>query len=157
MLMKGLLQSLRRHMTVVNIAAGCFLLMTLVTAERYGFFGDELYYIACAKHLDFGYVDQPPLVPLLTLISTWLFGETIISLRIMSGIAGALTVILSGGIAKDLGGGRLAQSLAALAICFASAFPALSSFISTNPVASMLCTFYQDLRFSYASYSATSR
>ncbi len=142
MLMKGLLQSLRRHMTVVNIAAGCFLLMTLVTAERYGFFGDELYYIACAKHLDFGYVDQPPLVPLLTLFSTWLFGETIISLRIMSGIAGALTVILSGGIAKDLGGGRLAQSLAALAICFASAFPALSSFISMNPIDIMLCTLF---------------
>lgn len=135
-------ESLRQLITIPNAAAVCFLLLTLVTAGRYGFFGDELYYIACSKHLDFGYVDHPPLVALLTLVGTWIFGETVIGLRFLSGLAGAITVLLSAKIAKTLGGGKLSQSLAALSICFASVFPAVSSFFSMNPVDIMLCTLF---------------
>ncbi len=133
---------LRRRITIPNISAFCFLLVTLVTSARYGFYGDELYYFACSKHLDFGYVDHPPLVALLTLIGTRLFGETIFGLRLLSGLAGAITVILSARIARTLGGGKLSQTLAALSICFASAFPAMSSFFSMNPVDIMLCTLF---------------
>ena len=95
-------ESLRQLITIPNAAAVCFLLLTLVTAGRYGFFGDELYYIACSKHLDFGYVDHPPLVALLTLVGTWIFGETVIGLRFLSGLAGAITVLLSAKIARRL-------------------------------------------------------
>ncbi|MGA9407729.1 MAG: glycosyltransferase family 39 protein, partial [Bacteroidota bacterium] len=134
--------SLREHITVPNISAACFLLLTLATAGRYGFFGDELYYFACSKHLDFGYVDHPPLVALLTFAATKIFGESIFGLRLLSGTAGAITVLLSAKIAGMLGGGRLSKSLAALSICFTIAFPAVSSFFSMNPVDIMLCTLF---------------
>jgi hypothetical protein len=132
----------RERITVPNVAALCFLIVTLVTAGRYGFYGDELYYFACSKHLDFGYVDHPPFVALLTLIDRWLFGETKFGLRFFSGLAGAVTVLFSAKIAGMLGGGKLARSLAALSICFAVAFPAMSSFFSMNPIDIMLCTVF---------------
>ena len=128
--------------TVPRAAALGFLLLTLVTAGTYGFYGDELYYIACGKHLDWGYVDHPPMVALLTLIGTSIFGETIVALRFMAGLAGAITVLLSAHVARVLGGRRTSQSLAALSVCCAPAFPALSSFFSMNPIDVMLCTLF---------------
>jgi len=127
---------------IPNVAAVCFLLLTLATAGRYGFYGDELYYLACAKHLDWGYVDHPPLVALITLVGTSTFGETIVALRFMSGLAGAITVLLSAHVARVLGGGSMSQTLAALSICFAPAFPALSSYLSMNSIDVMLCTLF---------------
>jgi len=135
-------ETLREEICMPNIAALCFLVMTLLTAGRYGFYGDELYYIACSKHLDFGYVDHPPLVALLTFIERSIFGETKFGLRFLSGLAGAVTVLFSAKIAGMLGGGKLARSLAALSICFAVAFPAMSSFFSMNPVDITLCTVF---------------
>jgi hypothetical protein len=128
--------------TLPNGVALFFLFLTLVTAGRYGFFGDELYYFACSKHLAWGYVDQPPMVAFLTFLSTHIFGETMFSLRLMSGLAGAVTVLLAARIVKLFGGGKFSQSLAALSICLAPAFPALSSFFSMNPVDIMLCTLF---------------
>jgi hypothetical protein len=139
---RSIWESSRGLITVPSGAALFFLVLTLVTAGRYGFFGDELYYFACSKHLAWGYVDQPPMVAFLTFLSTHIFGETMFSLRLMSGLAGAVTVLLSARIAGLLGGGKFSQSLAALCICFAPAFPALSSFFSMNPVDIMLCTLF---------------
>ena len=133
---------LHRHATIPNISAICFLLLILISSGRYGFYGDELYYFACSKHLDFGYVDHPPLVAVLTFIAAKLFGESVFSLRLMSGLAGALTVVFSAKIAEVLGGGQLSKSLAALSICFATAFPAISSFFSMNPVDIMFVTLF---------------
>lgn len=133
---------LRRLITVPNAVAMVFFLLIFIGSRQYGFYGDELYYFACSKHLDFGYVDHPPMVALLTLISTWIFGETMVGLRFLSGIAGAVTVLLSAQIARLLGGGKFSQALAALSICFAPAFPALSSFFSMNPIDIMLCSLF---------------
>jgi hypothetical protein len=135
-------RSLQKLFTIPNVAALCFLILTLATAGHYGFFGDELYYFACSKHLAFGYVDHPPLVAVLAFISRTIFGETIIGLRFMSGLFGAVTVILASQIAKELGGRKYSQALAALSICFGLAFPAISSFFSMNPVDIMLCTLF---------------
>ena len=55
------------------------------TASGYGVFRDELYYIACAKHLDWGYVDHPPLVALIARMGLIVFGPSWIALRILSG------------------------------------------------------------------------
>lgn len=147
MLIKGIAskrirESFRELITIPNGAALFFLVLTLVTAGRYGFFGDELYYFACSKHLAWGYVDHPPMVALLTFLSTHIFGETMFGLRLMSGLAGAITVLLAARIAQLLGGGKFSQSLAALSICFAPAFPAMSSFFSMNPVDIMLCALF---------------
>jgi 4-amino-4-deoxy-L-arabinose transferase-like glycosyltransferase len=62
------------------------------STRGYGFFGDELYYIACAAHLDFGYVDHPPLS--IWLLSAWqaLFGDSLAALRLLPAILGAAAV-----------------------------------------------------------------
>ncbi|HZZ66110.1 MAG TPA: glycosyltransferase family 39 protein [Candidatus Baltobacteraceae bacterium] len=95
-------------------------LLHAATAWRYGYFRDELYFIACSKRLAFGYVDQPPLVAL----AAWLsapFGYNLIALRLLPMIAAALTVWLAANLARELGGRSFAQFAAA---AFAALLPA---------------------------------
>lgn len=80
----------------------------------YGVFRDELYYLACADHLDLGYVDQPPLSIYLLAVSRLLFGDSLFAIRLIPAVAGAVVVFLTGLMARELGGGRVAQVLAAL-------------------------------------------
>src|SRR5688572_14675194 len=86
----------------------------LITAHRYGIFRDELYYLACAEHLEWGYVDHPPLIALITWISVRLFGDSLLGLRLLPAIAGATLVWLTSKLTKELGGGRSSQVLAAI-------------------------------------------
>src|SRR6266481_7117135 len=65
------------------------LLVHLLTNGRYGYFRDELYYIACGQHLAFGYVDQPPLSILLIRVSQTLFGDSLFAIRFFPALAGA--------------------------------------------------------------------
>ncbi len=65
---------------VFSIAA---LLVHLLTNGRYGYFRDELYYIACGRHLAFGYVDQPPLSILLLRLSQLLLGDSLFAIRLL--------------------------------------------------------------------------
>jgi len=99
---------------------------------RYGYFIDELYYLACARRLDFGYVDHPPLAPFLLRLHTALWGESIVSIRLLPALAGAVTVYLSGWLAAFFGGGRWAQSLAAITVILAPAFLVMFDFFSMN-------------------------
>ena len=80
------------------------LFIHLLTNGRYGYFRDELYYLACARHLDFGYVDQPPLSILLLRLSEALFGDSLFAIRVLPALAGAATVAFAGLIARELGG-----------------------------------------------------
>ena len=98
----------------------------------YGYFIDELYYMACARRFDFGYVDHPPLAPFLLRIHTELWGESIVSIRLLPALAGALTVYLTGWLAAFFGGGRWAQSLAAVTVILAPAFLVMFDFFSMN-------------------------
>ena len=82
---------------------------------RYGYFRDELYYIACSDHLDWGYVDQPPFSIGLLAITRKLLGDSLYAIRFPAALAGAATVVLTGLMARKLGGGRFAQVLAATA------------------------------------------
>jgi len=86
-----------------------------LTNGNYGYFRDELYYIACSEHLDWGYVDQPPLSILILKITRVLLGDSIFAIRLPVVLVGAACVFLTGLMARELGGGRFAQSLAALA------------------------------------------
>src|SRR5437764_10811392 len=86
---------------VFSIAA---LLVHLLTNGRYGYFRDELYYIACGRHLDLGYVDQPPLSILLLRLSEFLLGQSLFAIRLLPALAGAATVALSGLISRELAG-----------------------------------------------------
>src|SRR4029077_16046895 len=87
--------------------------------QQYGFFRDELYYIACSHHLAFGYIDQPPLIALAAWCARHLFGDSLVGYRILPVLAGGATVFGAGLLARELGGGRLSQFVACLAILFA--------------------------------------
>jgi hypothetical protein len=104
----------------------------LYSGRHYGYFVDELYYIACSDHLDWGYVDQPPLIALLTKIMRLLLGDSLPSIRLLPALAGAGTVLLTGLLARELGGGRFAQGIAALAILVAPGFLATDNLLSMN-------------------------
>ncbi len=101
---------------IVLYLAAAKLLLHLLTASRYGIFRDELYYLACAEHLDWGYVDQPPLIALIAFLARRVFGESLLGLRLLPAVAGAALVWLTGKITREMGGGRFAQALAALAV-----------------------------------------
>lgn len=108
------------------------LLFHLFTAGRYGIFRDELYYLACSEHLDFGYVDQPPLIALITWIARHLFGESLIGLRLLPALAGAATVWLAGKLTREMGGRVFAQGLAALAVIAAPVFLLFHHWLTMN-------------------------
>jgi len=118
------------------------LLIQFAGINHYGFFRDELYYMACGEHLAWGYVDQPPLIAFVAWLARHLFGMSIVSMRFFPILAGAAVVWLTGILARELGGGRLAQFLAAVAILLAPAYLAFDSFLSMNafePLFWLLC------------------
>ena len=88
------------------------LLVHLLTNGRHGYFRDELYYIACGRHLAFGYVDQPPLSILLLRLSQLLLGDSLFAIRFLPALAGAAIVALTGMIAREIGGRAWAIALA---------------------------------------------
>ena len=104
-----------RGMAVVCLIAAVRLLLLLLTAKRYGFFGDEMYYLDCADHLDWGYVDQPPVAPLLAWFTRHVLGESLFALHLLPALSGAAKIIITGLIARELGAKRLGMALAALA------------------------------------------
>src|SRR6202142_4627106 len=97
---------------VIAGAALVKLLLQLAGITHYGFFRDELYYMACGEHLAWGYVDQPPLVALVAWFSRHFLGNSLFSYRLLPILAGAAVVCLTGLFARDIGGGRSAQLLA---------------------------------------------
>lgn len=103
----------------------------LATSARYGYFRDELYFIACSKHLAWGYVDQPPLVALAAYLSAP-FGYHPVALRFLPVLAAAITVWLAARIARELGGGTFAQTLAALATFLLPAYLLLGNTLTTT-------------------------
>jgi 4-amino-4-deoxy-L-arabinose transferase-like glycosyltransferase len=108
----------------------------------WGYFRDEMYYILCGQHLDWGYVDHGPIVALQARAAIALFGKSLAGIRMLSGLAGTAVVFLTGIITWALGGRRIAQTLAMLGILLAPEFLALDSFLSMNsfePVFWMTC------------------
>jgi hypothetical protein len=104
----------------------------LAGITHYGFFRDELYYMACGEHLAWGYVDQPPLIALIAWLSRHLLGNSLFAMRSWCVLTGAAVVYLTGIMACELGGGLFAQLLAAIAILFAPAYLAFDNFFSMN-------------------------
>src|SRR6202035_5785170 len=80
---------------IVLSLAAIKLFLHLLTATRYGVFRDEMYYVACSEHLAWGYVDQPPLIAFLVWITQHLFGNSLIGLRLLPALAGAVLVWLA--------------------------------------------------------------
>lgn len=109
------------------------LLHLLVNATTaYGYFRDELYYMACSEHLDMGYVDQPPFSIYVLAVSRMVFGDSLIGLRFLPALAGAVSVYMTGLLARELGGSRFAQALAAIAALCSPIFLGMNSIYSMN-------------------------
>lgn len=102
------------------------------TLPGYGIFRDELYYLACAGRLDWGYVDHPPLSIFLLAIVRAVFGDSVEAIRLPAALAGAATTLLAVSTARAMGGGRFAQRLAGLASAVFPAGIALTGFYSMN-------------------------
>ena len=98
----------------VLAVAGVMFAGLMALSGAYGFHGDEMYYIVAGQHPALGYVDQPPLTPLLSAASVALFGVSPTAIRLLPALEMALVVILVALIARDLGGSRRAQVLAAI-------------------------------------------
>lgn len=96
-------------------AAGAVALL-LAVSGRYGFHRDELYFIVAGRNLDWGYVDQPPLAPLIARAAETLGGLSPTSLRILPATAVGLVAVLAGSMARRFGGGRVAQVFAAATV-----------------------------------------
>lgn len=116
----------------VTVIAAIKLAVHLYAGRYYGYFVDELYYLDCARHLAWGYVDQPPLIALVAWFERTVFGDSLSAIRLLPAISGAVKVLLTGLIARELGGRRLAQGLAALCILLAPGMLALDHFLSMN-------------------------
>ncbi len=117
---------------VVLALALAKLLFHLATYRGYGIFRDELYYLACGRHLAFGYVEFPPMIAVLARAVTTVFGESLFAIRLLPMLAGAGSVVLVALIARELGGGRFGQALAALAVICAPGWLAIDHTLQTN-------------------------
>ncbi|MEU8245617.1 glycosyltransferase family 39 protein [Nonomuraea sp. NPDC048916] len=97
---------------VTSIAVALVAILISVSG-RYGYHRDELYFLFLSDHPAWGYVDQPPLTPLLVRLSDALFGDSLVAFRLLPALAAGILVVLVALIARELGGGGTAQTLAA--------------------------------------------
>ena len=95
------------------VIAAVFVAVELALSDRYGFLQDELYFIVAGHHLAFGYVDQPPIGPLLTRI-TGILGVSPTAIRIIPALASGAIVVMTARLAALFGAGRFGRVLAAL-------------------------------------------
>jgi hypothetical protein len=113
----------RRSTTLLLIAvAACIAILHIATNGRYGFHRDEFQFLSDARHMDWGFVAYPPLTAFLERIGMSLFGLSMVGLRLFSVLAQAAAILVTGLMARELGGNRLAQFTAALSIAL-SALP----------------------------------
>lgn len=128
--------------TLVAFLALCKLLLHLATIGHfgYGFFIDELYFLACSEHLSWGFVDMPPLFPAVTALLRTLFGDSLFAVRLLPALSGAALVLMTGLMARDLGGRRFAQGIAALAVLTAPLWMIMHSIHTMNALEQLFWT-----------------
>lgn len=131
-------------------AAGWIALLALVAVVahtafngNYGFHRDELATLADARHLDFGFVAYPPMTPAIGRVELLLFGTALAGFRFFAAVAFGVSMLLAGSIARDFGGGRAAQILAAVTVGFA-------------PLALIGSSLFQYVAFDYLAWVALS-
>src|SRR6202521_6132933 len=100
--------------------------------NRYGYFRDEFDYMACADHLAWGYVDQPPLIPFLIHVCRAMLGDSLRSVRFIPALASSLLVVQAAVLAHELGGRRFALLLSAVTILVAPQYLSNGSLLGTN-------------------------
>ncbi len=122
----------RRARLAVAVPALVVALLHAAAITHYGYFRDELYYLACAQHPAFGYVDQPPFSVAVLAVVRGVLGTSLVALRLVPLLAGVATVALTGAIVRAMGGSVLALALACTAQALAPGFLAFGTFYSMN-------------------------
>jgi hypothetical protein len=117
--------------SVLMIAAATALLH-VATSSVYGLFRDEFYYLACADHLGWGYVDHPPFSIAVLWAVRGVFGDSIWALRVVPALVGAALVLVAARLAREMEGGAFAQAVAALSVAVAPVYLALTGYYSMN-------------------------
>ena len=116
-------------------AIGCLgFLLQMAFNGRYGYFRDELYYIACSNHLAFGYVDMAPLLPWLARIFRIVFGDSLHAIRLIPSLAFGAEIALTGFLTRELGGKRWAMFLACISVLVAPVILGNGTRLAMNPV-----------------------
>src|SRR5579871_3894200 len=124
---------LRMTASIAPVAALATLIVHLAANPHYGFFRDELYFIICGFHPAWGYVDQPPVVPLLA-AGSQLFGHSLFALRAIPAIFAAAGAYVTCRLAMELGGGIFAQVLATLAFLAAGVLESFGAKVGPDMV-----------------------
>src|SRR5258708_21993401 len=117
---------------IVLYIAAAKLLLHLLTIARYGIFRDEMYYWACSRHMDWGYVDHPPLTVFIAWFARHVLGDSPLGVRLLPALAGAALVWLTGKLAREMGGGRFAQAMAALAVVVVPMYLVMHHWLTDN-------------------------
>jgi hypothetical protein len=122
-----------KELIVPTVAALVTLVVHLIANAHYGFFRDELYFIICGRHPDFGYVDQPPVVPLLA-AATQVFGDSLFLLRAVPALLAAASVFTTCLLVTEFGGGLFAQAFAALIFLFTGVLASFGGKVATDEI-----------------------
>ncbi|HZU52309.1 MAG TPA: glycosyltransferase family 39 protein [Holophagaceae bacterium] len=117
------------------------LLLHGLTAHQYGYFRDELYFLDCARHMSWGFVDDAPLTIALFKVALWL-GGSLTAIRMISAFFGAVMVLVSMALTRELGGGRFAQALAGVCVLCAPVLLATNSILSVTVLETVLWTWF---------------
>jgi Dolichyl-phosphate-mannose-protein mannosyltransferase len=123
----------------VLVVAGLQAAVLVATSRRYGYHGDEFYFIVAGAHPALGYPDQPPLVPLLSWLMHDLAPASLVVLRLPSAIVGGTTTVLAGLVTREVGGGRRAQVIAAASTAV-SGFALAASHLTSTTTFDLLST-----------------
>ena len=119
-------------LAVVLCLSAFKLVLHFLTNGQYGYFRDELYYLACGEHLDWGYVDQAPLIAVVARAQRAVLGDSLFATRFLPAVAGAATVFLTGLLARELGGRRFGVAPACLAVIVAPSYLAAHTLLTMN-------------------------
>jgi Dolichyl-phosphate-mannose-protein mannosyltransferase len=103
-----------------------------MVSGRYGYFVDELYYLACSHHLDWGYVDQAPMIAVITWFTRATLGDSLRALHFLPAVAAGLRVVLAGLIAREFGARRYGTVLACVCVMVAPMYLGLDSLLTMN-------------------------
>jgi hypothetical protein len=99
----------------------------MLISGNYGYFLDELYTLACSRHLSLAFVDIPPVAPALLALNTAILGDSLPALHFLPSVFSGAVVILAGLMAKELGGGKLAVALAGISAAVVPVWMAVGS------------------------------
>src|SRR5208283_1019239 len=147
-------QSVSDHQRQSFLASGMAVVWAIALADlifhiyfnnRYGYFRDEFDYMSCGDHLQWGYVDQPPLIPFLIHICRAVLGDSLRSIRFIPALASSLLLVQTAALARELGGRAYAMLLSAICVLIAPQYLSNGSLLGTNclePTLWMGCAYF---------------